>query len=46
MLRYQDISTGDMVSEHPTKLGATSVMAQNPYNAILHLGHYNGTPIC
>jgi U3 small nucleolar RNA-associated protein 7 len=32
-----------MVCEHRTKLGAPTSMAQNPYNAIIHLGHSNGT---
>ena len=27
----------------PTKLGPAMSMAQNPYNAVLHVGHQNGT---
>ncbi|KAI8366692.1 WD40-repeat-containing domain protein [Radiomyces spectabilis] len=42
-LKYQDTSTGQLVSEHRTKLGPCKAMAQNPYNAVLHLGHSNGT---
>lgn len=42
-LKYQDTSTGDLVSELRTKLGPTTAMSQNAYNAIIHLGHSNGT---
>jgi U3 small nucleolar RNA-associated protein 7 len=42
-LTYQDVSTGELVAQHRTKLGACSVMAQNPHNAVLVLGHGNGT---
>ncbi|TIC12965.1 BING4CT-domain-containing protein [Wallemia mellicola] len=42
-LKYQDTSTGMMVSQHRTKLGPTSAMAQNPSNANISLGHQNGT---
>ncbi|KAK6097150.1 putative U3 small nucleolar RNA-associated protein 7 [Batrachochytrium dendrobatidis] len=42
-LKYQDTSTGQLVAEHRTKLGGCATMVQNPYNAILHLGHANGT---
>ncbi|KAI7856989.1 WD40-repeat-containing domain protein [Circinella umbellata] len=42
-LKYQDTSTGQLVSELRTKLGSCSTMAQNPWNAIMHLGHANGT---
>ena len=42
-LRYQDVSTGELVSEHFTKLGTPVSMAQNPHNAVLHVGHQNGT---
>ncbi|KAH8899505.1 BING4CT domain-containing protein [Thozetella sp. PMI_491] len=43
VIRYQDVSTGSLVGEIPTKLGTPVSMAQNPYNAILHVGHQNGT---
>lgn len=42
-LRYQDTSTGKMVSNLRTKLGRCDCMAQNPYNAIINLGHHNGS---
>lgn len=42
-LKYHDVSTGQLVGEHRTKLGPTTTMAQNPWNAVIHLGHYNGT---
>ncbi|GJJ78052.1 U3 small nucleolar RNA-associated protein 7 [Entomortierella parvispora] len=42
-LKYQDTSTGKLVAEHRTKLGKCDVMTQNPANAIMHLGHGNGT---
>jgi len=43
ILRYQDISTGQLIIELKTKLGPCNTFAQNPYNAITLLGHYNGT---
>ena len=42
-LQYQDTSTGEIVSQHRTKLGPCQTIRQNPYNAVLHLGHTNGT---
>ncbi|SCU91578.1 LADA_0F10792g1_1 [Lachancea dasiensis] len=42
-LKYQDVSTGQLQAEIRTKLGPTSAMAQNPWNAVIHLGHSNGT---
>ena len=42
-LKYQDTSTGQLVVEHRTKLGACHTMCQNPQNAVIHLGHQNGT---
>ena len=42
-LKYQDTSTGQLVAEHRTKLGACNTMAQNQHNAFIHLGHQNGT---
>ncbi|CEP18947.1 hypothetical protein [Parasitella parasitica] len=42
-LKYQDTSTGELVAEKRTKLGPCNTMTQNRYNAIIHLGHQNGT---
>ncbi|GEQ70513.1 hypothetical protein JCM33374_g4191 [Metschnikowia sp. JCM 33374] len=42
-LKYHDVSTGVLVSELRTKLGPTQAMKQNPWNAVMHLGHGNGT---
>jgi U3 small nucleolar RNA-associated protein 7 len=42
-LKYQDVSTGQLVAEHRTKLGACVTMTQNQHNAVIHLGHQNGT---
>ena len=41
-LKYQDVSTGSLVSEHRSKLGPCDVLAQNRWNAVLHTGHGNG----
>uniref|UniRef100_A0A0D6QYN0 BING4 C-terminal domain-containing protein n=1 Tax=Araucaria cunninghamii TaxID=56994 RepID=A0A0D6QYN0_ARACU len=43
ILRYQDTSTGVLVATHKTRLGRCAVMRMNPYNAVLGLGHNNGT---
>ncbi|KAK2591738.1 putative U3 small nucleolar RNA-associated protein 7 [Conoideocrella luteorostrata] len=43
VIKYQDTSTGQLVAELPSKLGQPISMAQNPYNAVLHVGHQNGT---
>lgn len=42
-IKWQDTSTGALVAEHRTKLGACSVLKQNPHNAVSCLGHSNGT---
>ncbi|KAG1473206.1 hypothetical protein G6F56_001090 [Rhizopus delemar] len=42
-LKYQDTSTGQLVKETRTGLGPCSTMTQNKYNAVIHLGHNNGT---
>ena len=42
-LKYQDVSTGLLVAEHRTRLGPVQAMRQNPHNAVMHLGHTNGT---
>lgn len=41
-LKYQDTSTGSLVADHRTKLGACRTMTQNRHNAVIHLGHQNG----
>lgn len=41
-LRYLDTSIGQTVAEIRTKLGALKALAQNPHNAIVQLGHFNG----
>ncbi|GAA5863258.1 hypothetical protein JCM8547_002878 [Rhodosporidiobolus lusitaniae] len=42
-LKYHDTSTGQLIAEHRTKLGSCNVLAQNAHNAMVHLGHQNGT---
>jgi len=42
ILRYQDTSTGRVVASHKTKKGECNVMRQNPYNAVMCLGHGDG----
>ncbi|KAI9820773.1 MAG: Small subunit (SSU) processome component [Pycnora praestabilis] len=42
-LKYTDTSTGQMVIEMPTKQGSPTALRQNPQNAILHIGHQNGS---
>lgn len=42
-LKYHDVSTGQLVAEHGTKRGGCRTMRQNPYNAIMHLGHSTGS---
>ncbi|CAM9292995.1 unnamed protein product [Chrysoparadoxa australica] len=41
-LKYQDVSTGELVGELRTKLGPCRIMRQNPQTAVLHAGHNNG----
>jgi len=42
-LQYLDISMGKIVSTIKTKFGPLNVMTHNPNNAIITLGHRNGT---
>ncbi|XP_068585834.1 WD repeat-containing protein 46 [Cebidichthys violaceus] len=42
-LQYLDVSVGKEVAAICTKAGRLDVMCQNPHNAIIHLGHSNGT---
>ncbi|KAF3074558.1 putative U3 small nucleolar RNA-associated protein 7 [Trichoderma lentiforme] len=43
VLTYQDTSTGQVVAEIPSRLGPPTAFTHNPYNAIIHAGHQNGT---
>ena len=43
VLRYQDTSTGEIIAVHRTREGSCDAMIQNPWNAVLNLGHANGT---
>lgn len=42
-LQFLDVSVGKEVAAICTKTGRLDVMCQNPHNAIIHLGHHNGT---
>ncbi|KAI5799842.1 NUC141 domain-containing protein [Geopyxis carbonaria] len=42
-LKYQDTSTGTLITELRTGLGAPTTLTQNRRNAVLHVGHSNGT---
>ncbi|KAM4562595.1 WD repeat-containing protein 46 [Odontesthes bonariensis] len=42
-LQYLDVAVGKEIAAICTKTGRLDVMCQNPYNAIIHLGHPNGT---
>uniref|UniRef100_A0A7S0WQI7 BING4 C-terminal domain-containing protein n=1 Tax=Chlamydomonas leiostraca TaxID=1034604 RepID=A0A7S0WQI7_9CHLO len=42
ILHYQDTSTGHIAASHKTRLGPCAVMRQNPWNAVLGLGHTGG----
>lgn len=43
VLQYQDTSTGNLVSQHRTKMGPCGAICQNPFNSVVGLGHANGT---
>ncbi|CAN4124942.1 unnamed protein product [Withania somnifera] len=42
-LRYQDVTTGQMVANLRTGLGRTDVMQVNPFNSVVAVGHSGGT---
>ncbi|XP_065127426.1 WD repeat-containing protein 46 [Paramisgurnus dabryanus] len=42
-LQYLDVSVGKEIAAICTKMGRLDVMSQNPHNAVIHLGHPNGT---
>lgn len=41
-MSWLDISIGEIVGHYNNRLGRTSVMAQNPYNATICLGNSKG----
>ncbi|XP_057244885.1 LOW QUALITY PROTEIN: WD repeat-containing protein 46, partial [Malurus melanocephalus] len=43
LLHYLDISVGQEVATLRTRSGRAAAMTQNPHNALVHLGHGNGT---
>ncbi|KAM4695878.1 WD repeat-containing protein 46 [Rhinophrynus dorsalis] len=42
-LQYLDVSVGKEIAATCVKAGRLGVMCQNPQNAVIHLGHHNGT---
>ncbi|KAJ2777882.1 putative U3 small nucleolar RNA-associated protein 7 [Coemansia javaensis] len=40
---YQDVTEGKVVGEHRSGHGPAHVLRVNPYNAVVHVGHGNGT---
>ncbi|XP_063794329.1 WD repeat-containing protein 46 [Pseudophryne corroboree] len=42
-LQYLDVSIGKEIAATCVKAGRLNVMCQNPSNAVIHLGHHNGT---
>ncbi|KAI9501477.1 WD40-repeat-containing domain protein [Coemansia spiralis] len=42
-LVYQDVTEGKVAGEHRPGYGQCHVLKVNPYNAVVHMGHGNGT---
>jgi len=42
IVRYTDVSTGQALDQRYTKRGPATALAQNPHNAVLHVGHQKG----
>lgn len=42
-LTYLDVSVGKIMAALNARAGRLDVMTKNPYNAVIHLGHSNGT---
>jgi len=42
LLSYRDISTGEVIAEHKTKIKDAGCMTQNPHNAIMIVGDSRG----
>ncbi|CAI0442483.1 unnamed protein product [Linum tenue] len=42
-LRYQDVTTGEMIGNFRTGLGRTETMQVNPFNGVIAVGHSGGT---
>lgn len=42
MLRYQDVTHGQMVAELQTRMGRCRSMRHNPSNGVMHVGHSGG----
>lgn len=42
LLSYHDVTTGNQVVARRTKQGACDCIVQNPWNAVINLGHANG----
>lgn len=42
LLTYHDVTNGKQIVAHRTKQGYCDTMAQNPWNAVINLGHASG----
>ena len=43
VIRWQDVTTGELVAQHASRLGDTRCLTLNPHNAVLVAGHAGGT---